>query len=144
MDLVTGVEGYLKSGLLPFYYAILLLGALYVLFIHKFKPIAIFVVMLFWEGLFVYLGRNSYVLMNLYKIGFAAYAFFLFGNKLSITATQKEKTLNIVFILLGFLFLFSTFSNESDILSTASQFVKKYGIPFLFLYGIKREMTNPL
>ncbi|HOX77110.1 MAG TPA: hypothetical protein PLW31_03645 [Bacteroidales bacterium] len=144
MELVTGVESYLSSGLLPIYYFIVALGALVILMKFRFRIVPLFIVIMFIEGLFFYLSYTSDIFKNVYKIGFLALAVAIFGSKLmSINKTRNEKLFLWIFVLIGFAYLISNQINGSNLLTTLSQYLKKYGIPVLFYFGLKYEYKNP-
>lgn len=142
MNFENGVDGFLQSGLLPIYYSIVAICALFVLIKFQFKPIAVFSVLLFWEGLFSYFAVSYPVISGIYKIGFVIIAILLFGKTLSRRKTAKEKTINFLFFSLGITILISGYLNNNDFLTMGSQFLKKYSIPFLFYYGLKRKVKT--
>ncbi len=141
---VTGVDVYLRSGLLPLYYAVSLILAIYILYRFKFEAIALFIVMLYWEGFFIYVGQFIPFINYIYKVGFAIITAWLFGKQVFVKPTQKEFIFNFVFIFLGILYLLTVLVNDSDISLAASQYIKKYGIPFMFYYGMRKYINNTI
>jgi hypothetical protein len=138
MELVTGVESYLSSGLLPYYYLAVALGAIVIWIKFRLKLIPFFIILLFIEGLFFYLSDSFDIFKNVYKIGFLALAVLLFGYKLlKIRKTKTEKAFLSIFILIGIAYLISYQINDSNLLTSLSQYLKKYGIPVLFYFGLK-------
>ena len=143
MDLVTGVDEYLASGLLPYYYGLVAVCALYLLHKFKYKTEAIFIIMLFFEGLFVFLSATIPLLTNLHKIGFSLFAVLLY---LKPAIKSKKSNLDFLiigcFCLIGLAFFISYLQNDSNILTSLSQLMKKYCIPLLFYFGVKSHITN--
>lgn len=141
-EFVTGVDHYLNSGLLPFYYFIVVITALFILNKFRYRIPVIFIVLIFWEGLFVYLAQKIPFITNVYKIGYALFAFYLYGSDVFAAKRRRNYFLDFTFLFIGLLFCSSVIINESNILTTLSQYVKKYGIPFVFYYGIKKHENN--
>jgi len=140
MELVTGVETYLRSGLLPVYYIAVLLGAFIIWVKFEFKIVPLFIILLFCEGLVVYLSRNNVIFSYVYKVGFFVFAFIIFSYKLiRVKKTRHEKLFLVIFSIIGLVFLISFIINNSNFFTILSQYLKKYGIPLLFYFGLKAE-----
>jgi len=139
MEFVTGIESYLESGLLPYYYAIGIILALYILKKFKFNKEAIFIVFAFYEGFFHYLSHYAELFEEIYKIGIVLFALYLFlFNYLQINKNKYEQLFSFVFFTIGILYIHSIFVNEDSILMNLSQYLRKHGVPFLFYFWVKK------
>ena len=126
MEIINGVELYLKSGLLPIYYGFVVLVYLIILYKYKFKAFNIFIVVLASEGLFSYLTWQT-SLNGIYKIIYVVFAFYLFFKNFYLIKKSKSeyKWLIFFFILLS-VYLISAFLNDESYLNYFSQIFKKF------------------
>lgn len=143
MDLVTGVDEYIRSGLLPYYYGIVIIFALYVLHKFKYDLEALFIVLIFNEGLFIYLGTNFESVANIHKIGFTVFAIWLYLKPILMSKKNKSDIFLLTcFFLIGVAYLLSHLINESNFITSLSQYLKKYFLPLLFFFGVRKNITN--
>jgi len=143
MELVTGIDEYLQSGLLPYYYSLVAIAAIFLFFRFGVNRFSVFIILVFWEGLFAYWGRVSNLpLHNIYKIGIFLYALLLFGSKIFKRDSRVDNFINIAFLIFSVFFWLSAIVNEQEFILSASQYGKKYAIPFLFFHGIKTLRFN--
>lgn len=121
------------------YYSFVLLGFFYVLSKVGTNKLGLFVVFIFWAGLFSYLGDTIF---NIYKIIMVLYALYLFFGKILIRYTRHEKYVNIIFILFSVSFWISYSLSGGNIITILSQYGFKYGLVFLIYHGIKDILVN--
>lgn len=128
---------------LMLYYTIVALGFVYTLKRFGFNKLTLFIVLVFWEGLIGYLGKINFLNYNYYKIFIFIYAVFAFGPSIFKKGYKADKFINITFILFSISFWTSFFLNNQSFITIASQYGKKYALPFLFYHGIKNILHNP-
>jgi len=134
---ITGVDQYLKSGLLPFYYFVVVVLAVLILMKYHSLRLTLFIVLIFWEGLFAYLSISySSIYYNFYKIIIVGLAFILFHNNFHNTDLKGAKKINIVFFLLSISYWISFLINNQPIITSLSQYGKKILLPYFFIYII--------
>jgi hypothetical protein len=139
LNLISGVDSYLSSGLLPLYYLVVVIINLALLIKFKGNKLALFIILIFSEGLFAYLGNLIPIFSYTYKIGFFVLGLILFHRPLFLSKkTKKEKVLIGVFILIALHFLVSGYLNNTDLTITLSQVFRKYFLLVLFFFGVKR------
>lgn len=144
MELVTGVDEYIKSGLLPYYYALVAIGAIILFYRFRLNKLSAFIILIFWEGLFAYWGQISNLpIHNIYKIGIFLYALVVFSGNIFRKDSRADNFVNFAFIIFSISFWISAVLNEQEFLMSASQYGKKYAVPFLFFHGIKSLRFNP-
>jgi len=135
MGLVTGVESYIFSGWLIYYYLLVLIGLFYVLFKIKPQKLNIFLVLLFWEGLIVYVDYQyiSYA-REAYRIGLILFSILLFGGSVFKNSSNSVYFINVIFGLFTLSFWITYQINDTSLLTTASQYGLKYLLPFLIFH----------
>jgi len=143
MNIISGLNPYIESGRLPIFYGIVLLIAIISLWKFKFKPIAIFVVLVFNEGLFGYFSFLIPVIGSSYKIFIALFSIYLFLNIRPAHLSKKEKLIYSYFFLLCLVVIFSMIINSDPFLMTLSQLLKKYGVIMFLYFVLKKEIANP-
>jgi len=143
-SMVTGVDQYLKSGMLPYYYFVVVLMAVIVFFKYHSFRLTMFVIFIFWEGLFVYLGKQIFFgLYEIYKVGLVVLAFGLFYRNIRNNSFRGAKKINLIFLLLTLSFWISFLINNQPLITNLSQYGKKILLPYLFFYGIFSEQFTP-
>jgi len=143
LNLTSGVDAYLSSGVLPFYYSLVVIINLALIIKFKWNKFAVFIILLFSEGLFVYLGNHISIFNSFYKIGFFAIAILLFHKPLILLKKRgNEKWMLTVILLIGIFFFISGYLNHTNPLISLSQFSKKYFILVLFYFGL-RKVNDP-
>lgn len=142
MDFIPGLL-HVSSNSLLLYYTIVALGAVYILVRFGLSKTTLLIVLVFWEGLFAYLSEVYSFSDNYYKIAIFAYAAILFGPKILNKKYEKDRIINITFILFSISFWISYFLHQQSFLTIASQYCYKYGLVFLFYHGIKDIHHKP-
>jgi hypothetical protein len=142
MNLITGTEHYIQTGLLPMYYMIVILSNLYILSKFRFNIHAVLVTIIFSEGLFAYLSGIFPLFSYVYKVGYFVLTFLLYGKYLIKHFDKYDKSVNFIFIFIMITFFISALVNNSNILMVSSQLFKKYGIPFIFYHAMKSMYLN--
>jgi hypothetical protein len=145
MDLVTGVDEYLKSGFLPYYYALVVMGAIFLFYQFGLNKYSFFIILIFWEGVFAYWGQVSNLpIHNIYKIGIFLYALVVFGLNIFKKESRIENFVNFSFFVFTVSFWTSAILNNQEFMMVASQYGKKFAVPYLFYHGIKNLKLFPL
>ena len=137
MDLITGVDTYLRSGLLPYYYTVVAFGSLFLIAKFHFNKQIIFLVLLFSEGLFAYIG-NKFQLMfrDIYVATLILLPIILFSKNIFFNRSKIITKINIVFLLFTISFWVTYSITDQSLLTNLSQYGKKYLLPFLFFHEI--------
>ncbi len=119
------------------YYVFVGLGAFH--FVYKFglNRISLFVLLIFWEGIFGFLAKNGFFNYDLYKIAVLSYAIIMYGPNIFEKKNKTDVYINIAFLLFSIFYWTTYFLNIQPIFTVASQFSIKYVIPFLFYHAIK-------
>jgi len=123
-------------------YAFMAIGALYTLRRFGYNKLTIFIVLIYWEGLFNFVATISFFDYNYFKILVFIYAVLFFGPSVFGIKCKTDKYINIFFVLFSICFWISFYLNEQSFITVASQYGKKYSIPFLFYHGIKDISNN--
>lgn len=136
-ELITGVDEYLSSGLLLYYYSVVFLSGLFLLFKYEFKRYSVFIILLFWEGIFVYAGNSiSSMIYETYKIFIVLFVIVLFWKDFSDNLLTKFRWVNTLFFFYTLVILTSMVVNSQPILTSLSQYGKKYLLVFLIFHGL--------
>jgi len=127
------------------FYPVVFLSLLYVLHKARISRFSIFIVLVFWAGLFSYLsenflGKGSY---DAYKILVFGYASVLFGNNVLKRYTRNEVFVNIFFALFSAVFWASYIIHGGELITILSQYCYKYGMVFLIYHGLKDITFKP-
>ena len=100
--------------------------------------ISILMVLVFWEGLFDYLG-----ILNIYKIGIVVYALALLGGKnIRLFKNNNDLAVNISFILFTFAFWLSYYIYGGTISTMLSQYLYKYAFLWIAYHYFKGITYN--
>lgn len=139
-EFITGVDSYLASGLLPYYYLLVFISGLFLLFKYRFRIYPIFIVLLFWEGFFVYAGNSfSSTIYEFYKIFIVLFALVIFGGDFLNNLTRRFSLINTLFLLYTTVVIISMLINNQPILTSLSQYGKKYLLIFLVFHGLNSK-----
>jgi len=122
--------------LIPYYYSIVALGVVYVLVRSGINRLSLFVVLIFWEGLFGFLG-----VINIYKIMVFAYALVILSQN-KWTQSYKDKYINLFFLLFSIFFWISYLLYGGNLITILSQYGFKYGMVFLIYHGFKEFFSS--
>ncbi len=94
---------------------------------------SILMVLVFWEGLFDYLG-----ILSIYKIGIVVYALALLGgNNIRLFKNNNDLAVNITFILFTFAFWISYYIYGGSISTMLSQYLYKYAFLWIAYHYFK-------
>ena len=142
-EFITGVDEYMASGLLPYYYLLVFISGLFLLFKYRFRIYPIFIVLLFWEGFFVYAGNSfSSTIYEFYKIFIVLFALLLFGGDFLNNLTRRFSLINTLFLLYTTVVIISMFINSQPVLTSLSQYGKKYLLIFLIFHGLNSKRIS--
>ncbi|MDI6401472.1 hypothetical protein QLX67_05650 [Balneolaceae bacterium ANBcel3] len=95
--------------------------------------------MVFWSGLFAYVGTTIH---NYYKIVVVIYALALFYKKIPVIYNKHDQYVNLIFILFSVSFWTSYTLQGGGIVTILSQYLYKYGFVFLLYHGFKDIVFN--
>lgn len=123
------------------YYPFVLAALVYTLYKIKFNLLNLFIVLIFWAGLFNYLGTS---VSNIYKISVVILALVLFGKKVLIIRNKHDYVINIFFLVFSLSFWISYLIQGGGIITILSQYGYKYGLVFLLYHGLKDVQYNPV
>ena len=142
-EFITGVDNYLASGLLPYYYLLVFISGLFLIFKYRFRVYPIFIVLLFWEGIFVYAGNSfSSTIYEFYKIFIVLFAVILLGGDFLNNLTSRFRWVNTLFLLYTTVIIISMFINSQPVLTSLSQYGKKYLLIFLIFHGLNSKRIS--
>jgi hypothetical protein len=130
--------GVLDNSLLNIYFIIVFLTMIFAFVKVGINKTSLFIILVFWEGLFQYLGfiTNS-DFHNYYKIAIVLYLLALIFQKdyISISLNKKNKNIIIAYLIFVIIFWISYFLRGGKIITIFSQFFYKFSFVFLaFLY----------
>ncbi len=130
--------GVLDNSLLNIYFIIVFLTMIFAFVKVGINKTSLFIILVFWEGLFQYLGfiTNS-DFHNYYKIAIVLYLLALIFQKdyISISLNKKNKNIIIAYLIFVVIFWISYFLRGGKIITIFSQFLYKFSFVFLaFLY----------
>jgi len=142
----TGVESYLRSGLLPIFFGIIILCYLYLLKKHRFTKTNIFIVLVFLSGFFEYLPN---MIDNVYKIFVLLFAVILLFKEKGGLFEYNTKIIIIFFAFAAqsINFFSSSFINDISFIRIIAQYLTRYLSTLIFLllvYKIARNNPNRL
>jgi hypothetical protein len=125
------------------YFAIVFAAALYVFIKAGLNKLTLLVVLIFWSGLFQYLGNitNSEI-ENIYKVIMTGYALMLAYPKIIKAYGKSEKVVNMLFLLFSFSFWISYLLSGGGIVTILSQYLYKYGFVFILYHYVKSIEFN--
>jgi len=99
---------------------------------------SILMVLVFWEGLFDYLG-----VLSIYKIGIVVFASALLGgNNIRLFKNKNDFVVNIAFILFTFAFWISYYIYGGSISTMLSQYLYKYAFLWIAFHYFKDITHN--
>lgn len=124
--------------LLHSYYLLVTVGAFFVYLKHHYRNrLALFTILIFWQGLFTHLDTIVSGSNNAYKVIIFFYALHLFAINIDKKRFKHDFYINLCFFLFSVSFWISFIINKPPLITTFSQFGFKYGIPFLLYHGLK-------
>lgn len=129
------IDLFVRSGLLPVYYMIVVALYVYGLIRYKCNKWTIYVTLAFNMGIFSWLGG-----VNIWKIGIVLYTVFLFVQTKSYRYIRYFQGLTLVLALWTVWYFISCYVNEVPFLMTFSQ----YGIKYFSMYLLFLIMFNSL
>jgi len=128
--------------LLNIYYLIVSIGAVYIYINFRKEKLIFLVILIFWQGLFNHIDNLIPNFFNAYKIIVFFYTLLLFMPKIKKNKVKHDFYINLFFILFSVSFWISCIINKTPVITSLSQYTFKYGITFLFYYGIKDIIIN--
>jgi len=129
----------MRETLETYYFIIVFISFLYIFFKVGINKLSFIIVLIFWGGLFAFIGTTFF---NLYKIFVVAYCLFLFGDKVFKRFNSHEKYINAFFAFFTISFWISYFYNGGGITTILSQYAFKFGLAFLIYHGFKDVVYN--
>lgn len=143
-EFITGVDSYLASGLLPYYYLLVFIVGLFLSFKYRKLNLSLLIVLIFWEGLFVFLGVQYYSIFRpIYRIGIVALSIILCYKGIFTIKSSKQHYVNTLFLLITVVFWVSFLINNQQTFTSLSQFGKNYLLTFLFFHEFFRLSRYP-
>lgn len=140
-----GTDVYLRSGLLPVFYSIILICYAYLLKKHGLTRINVLIFLIFLSGFFNYLTGS---IEKAYKLFIFIYSFcLLFKQKKIAKYKSKLKLVIVSFICFSFIFFLSSLVNDINILLILGQYISRYFtlfILFLLLYFLSTSSYSKL
>ncbi|MGV8114988.1 MAG: hypothetical protein AB2L17_19040 [Lentimicrobium sp.] len=119
------------------YYSLVIIAAIYTLKRFGVNRYTVFVVLLFWTGLFDFLEYIGLFNADLLKVLLFFYALGLFGRSVFQNKAKNDAILNLVFLLFSLSFWYTYVMHPGNWLTWASQYSMKYAFPFLIYHGLK-------
>lgn len=145
MDLITGVDHYLNSGLLPLYFMVVLILGLHALYKFGYRKHHFIIFLIFWEGLFIYLEKITGIPMgNFINIFILFYSLYLYGIKIYTIKFRFKSGIIIIFIIFTISFITTILLNNQPFLLNASYYSKKYFSSFVLFFGISYILRSNL
>ncbi len=139
----------MPESLQPYYFIIVALTFFYALRKAGLNKTNFLIIIVFWEGLFQYLdkfiGNNTYVIYNYYKIFVVTYALIITNKNIFAIKTKKSLKIFLYFILFSITFWISYFLRGGEILTIGSQYLYKFSFPFIifqYLLNLKNNTNN--
>jgi len=129
--------------LVRIYYLFVLLSFLYILIKSKFKKDGLYLILIFWQGLFSYFNYEmqeigfSFNIDNLYKIIIFIYSIFLYFPFVLKKENNNDILVNLSFGLFSVVFWISYLLNGGNLITALSQYFYRYSILFLIYHGYK-------
>lgn len=143
-EFITGVDEYMASGLLSYYYLLVFIVGLFLSFKHRKLNLSLLLVLIFWEGLFVFLGAQYYSIFRpIYRIGIVTLSIILCYKGIFTIKSSKQHYVNTLFLLITVVFWISFLINNQQPFTSLSQFGKNYLLPFLFFHEFLRLSPYP-
>jgi len=133
---VTGLSAVSNTRII-IYYIFVAIGAIHFVYKYRSSRIALFVLLIFWEGLFGFLGNVGLFSHNLYKIIVFSYAVIVFGPNVFKKKNKTDIFINTAFLLFSVFYWITYLLNIQPIFTVASQYGFGYATPYLFYHGIK-------
>jgi len=122
-----------------YFYFIVFLSLFYTFYKIGLNKLSILIVLVFWSGLFGYIGTS---LHNYYKIILVGYALALFYKKIPVVYNKHDQYVNLFFILFSVSFWTSYTLQGGGIVTILSQYLYKYGFVFILYHGFKDIVFN--
>lgn len=121
------------------YYIIVFISLIYILSRTRINKLGIFVILVFWSGMFSFMGIQIH---NAYKVLIVLYAFYIWWPKIFKPYFSIDKYVNIAFITFTLSFWISYILQGGNIITMLSQYGYKYCLVFIIYHGIKDIMIN--
>lgn len=119
------------------YYSIVILTSVFFFGRFGLNKLSLLVFIIFWEGLFNYLGNLIPGLWEFFKIFFFLYVLFYMLNHLKSKYLISERYFNLLYLLFSLSFLITHLFNPGSVLTILSQFLFKYSAFFFFYISLK-------
>lgn len=138
---VTGLSAVSNTRII-IYYIFVVIGSIHFVYKYRSSRIVLFLLLIFWEGLFGFLGNVGLFNHNLYKIIVFGYAVILFGPNVFKKKTKTDIFINTAFLLFSVFYWITYLLNRQPFFTVASQYGFGYATPFLFYHGIKDMLIS--
>ncbi|MDY0278232.1 MAG: hypothetical protein RBQ97_09140 [Acholeplasma sp.] len=129
----------MNSTLELIYFIIVTIGMIYAFYRLGINKISILVILIFWAGLFQYIGVQAH---NSYKVFVALYALFLVRKSIFKVTGVNDQIINILFLFFSISFWVSYYYSGGSIITILSQYLYKYGLVFVLYYFAKSIMLH--
>ncbi len=128
----------MSESLKIYYYILVFIGMLYAFYKVGINKTSFLIVMIFWAGLFEYLGEIiDPIVTNLYKILIVIIAISFTWLKILHNKTKYDNKLNFIFILFSISFWVSYLLYGGDIITMLSQYFYKFSFVFILYHYLK-------
>ena len=117
------------------YYLFVLLALIYLLFKHKTQLFLVFIILIFFNGFFAFLGKEIW---NIYKIVILLISV-IFISRYNLLNIAKTKFVKFSFYLFSITFILTAYLNGDYFIIIFSQYAKYFilFVGFLFLYKVR-------
>ncbi len=126
------------------FFSFVFAGLVYMVFQAGRNETGLFVVLVFWAGLFEYLGKVVVGLWfyNAYKLGVVSFALYLAFSGIRGLKSSWEKQVACTFAAFSVFFWLSFWVNGGGLLVVAYRYVYVYAFPFLVFFILKTAVSS--
>ena len=128
-----------SAGRVQLFYLVVFLFFIYSLYRYRNNGLFILIVLTFFLGLFVYLGKN---IQNGYRIFTVLYGLYLAQKSNSLSLISKYQFVSFSFILFSLFFLQTAFFHHDGFNLVFSQY-SRYFLLFLFFLMLQKNIPDP-
>jgi len=128
----------MSESLQSVYYILVFVGMLFAFLKVGINKLSILVVLIFWEGLFQYIGNKTNTdIYNIYKIVVVLIAIGLSWSNIFKFKLKNDRYINLLFFLFSASFWITYFLYGGNIITILSQYLFKYGLVFILYHYFK-------
>ena len=119
------------------YYSIVFASSLFFFVRYGLNKLSVLIFLIFWEGMFNFIGNLVPGLWDLFKIFFFLYVFFFMLSHLKKRELISGRKLNLLYFLFTLSFVITHLISQGKAITILSQFLFKYSTVIIFFYIVK-------